>query len=812
LKHAWLTLIFPTEGAPIRNWITETIDDTGDVGKFSSIAVDSSGIFHISYDDASGYLKYATNAEGTWAAQTVDSTGDIGQYSDIAVDSASGYVHISYDVNNEAGYSALRHATKAISSPCTYAITPTSLSFGKTGGTGSINVTAGSGCAWTATTADTWITIDSGASGSENGTVTYSVAENSGVAQTGTINVAGYFHSVEQSSASCEYAINIEEFYIPSTGGTGYRFAVTAKDGCAWKVNNSDPSWVVITSGDSGIGNGTIEFSVEPNMGIGERNGSLRIEGGALAVTQRDNTLTASLAQMESWVQLTFDNDTGDDIVTIRPSCNRTYFFMTDSLGKIVPHRDFITAVAIPDDVVTIPTTGFTLNCDLTRMFAPQIFSQFTAPFTLMATFANYLSDTAGDDSCTDNPPCYNLWTGAIPSGTITLDETKIPLTDPLPAGVSFFPSLWNADWATGSSETITAVINGLTGTPDPDKIILNGTVGIIPGSCSANSPITVKFNAAEAVNSLGSIGMPVIGDSVRAYPRVSVQTTAGAFFTAQNGVEVYTPEALVENALTIDAVKHTVATGTHPATKKEPIQNMTIRIYDKSPGSCAANLGISWKHYPSIWGSGTNVGCLYVAQEMTDLNGRVVFDLPEGDFLAIGKFIDPAETLYPGVSVGSIMEGAPVYKQLQIIVNAKNEKVPAKYRRFSGSELLVIEPEYVEWDGTQELYPFVFDSVGDWSVNTAITPPEGFVADQSVLGTDVNSELRAVQFTITDVGSEWIPTDVEFTIKHKKKTISMKDKVGIKLSKKLAQQKGISIYGEEDAQDEQPKDKKKGK
>jgi hypothetical protein len=155
-------------------------------------------------------------------------------------------------------------------------------------------------------------------------------------------------------------------------------------------------------------------------------------------------------------------------------------------------------------------------------------------------------------------------------------------------------------------------------------------------------------------------------------------------------------------------------------------------------------------------------------------------------------------------------MEGAPVYKQLQIIVNAKNEKVPAKYRRFAGSELLVIEPEYVEWDGTEELYPFVFDSVGDWSVTTAITPPEGFVADFPNLAEKVSSEVGAVQFTITDIGSRWIPTDVEFTITHKKQTRTMKDKVGIKLSKRLAEQKGISIYGEEDVPNEQPGNKRK--
>ncbi len=166
--------------------------------------------------------------------------------------------------------------------------------------------------------------------------------------------------------------------------------------------------------------------------------------------------------------------------------------------------------------------------------------------------------------SCTDNPPCYNLWTGAIPSGTIELNTTDIPTTEPSPAGVSFFPSLWNADWATSSSETITAQISRVTGTVE--TILLNG---VVAGSIiSENGVITVQFDAAQAVQSLGSIGMPVEGDSVRVYPRVSVKTNAG-LFAAQGGVEVYEDQALIAHALTIDSVKHTVATGHTPGYKE---------------------------------------------------------------------------------------------------------------------------------------------------------------------------------------------------------------------------------------------------
>jgi hypothetical protein len=62
---------------------------------------------------------------------------------------------------------------------CTYSIDPTSEHFSSSGGTGSVNVTAESGCDWTATSNDGWITIISGSGGSGNGTVNYSVSSNS---------------------------------------------------------------------------------------------------------------------------------------------------------------------------------------------------------------------------------------------------------------------------------------------------------------------------------------------------------------------------------------------------------------------------------------------------------------------------------------------------------------------------------------------------------------------------------------------------------------------------------------------------------
>jgi hypothetical protein len=85
---------------------------------------------------------------------------------------------------------------------CTYSISPTSASPSASATTGTVSVTAGSGCAWSATSNAAWLTITSGASGTGNGTVGYSVAANTGAARTGTITIAGKTFTVNQAAAS----------------------------------------------------------------------------------------------------------------------------------------------------------------------------------------------------------------------------------------------------------------------------------------------------------------------------------------------------------------------------------------------------------------------------------------------------------------------------------------------------------------------------------------------------------------------------------------------------------------------------------
>jgi hypothetical protein len=84
---------------------------------------------------------------------------------------------------------------------CSYSISPTSREHGTSAEEGTIQVTAGAGCAWTAQPNAFWISIVSGATGAGNGTVTYHVEANeSGQERTGTITVAGRTFTVTQIS------------------------------------------------------------------------------------------------------------------------------------------------------------------------------------------------------------------------------------------------------------------------------------------------------------------------------------------------------------------------------------------------------------------------------------------------------------------------------------------------------------------------------------------------------------------------------------------------------------------------------------
>ncbi len=82
---------------------------------------------------------------------------------------------------------------------------------------------------------------------------------------------------------TCDYFIAPVNWSYDSSGGTG-NVGITTSIGCNWTAVSND-GWITITSGSSGSGFGTIDYTVAPNSGP-ERIGTITITGNTFTVTQ----------------------------------------------------------------------------------------------------------------------------------------------------------------------------------------------------------------------------------------------------------------------------------------------------------------------------------------------------------------------------------------------------------------------------------------------------------------------------------------------------------------------------------------------
>jgi hypothetical protein len=168
---------------------------------------------------------------------------------------------------------------------CSFNIDPAGQNFSSGGGDGSFNVSAGAGCAWTATASESWVRITSGASGAGNGTVQFNVDPNGGSARAASIAVGGRSFSVQQS-AGCTYNLSAGASNFGADGGTG-SVTVSTGGGCTWNASApASDSWVRITSGAGGQGDGAVQFAVDPNPGTTPRSTTLTVAGQPHTINQ----------------------------------------------------------------------------------------------------------------------------------------------------------------------------------------------------------------------------------------------------------------------------------------------------------------------------------------------------------------------------------------------------------------------------------------------------------------------------------------------------------------------------------------------
>ncbi|MFW6243100.1 MAG: BACON domain-containing protein [bacterium] len=153
-------------------------------------------------------------------------------------------------------------------------VTPTSIS--KSGSSGSFNIYITSNISWNVSTTDSWLTVISGGSGTNNGTTFIGIDENnSGSSRNSTISIDGEYNlsenvSVTQISDSIpgpgsDYIILDPSSYDDDGLGTNINGVdISVSSNVNWTAE-SDRSWITINTGGSGSGNGTTNISILQN-------------------------------------------------------------------------------------------------------------------------------------------------------------------------------------------------------------------------------------------------------------------------------------------------------------------------------------------------------------------------------------------------------------------------------------------------------------------------------------------------------------------------------------------------------------------
>ncbi|MBX3279172.1 MAG: VWA domain-containing protein [Acidobacteria bacterium] len=217
----------------------------------------------------------------TWAATSLDTwieiTGTPGA-------TGGGMVNFRVAANQNAGerIGLIMVGEKAFAviqpggSSCTYQLSPANQQAGANGGSFNVNVTTQQGCFWTASSQQEWVGIP-GSGGSGSGAFSYTLSANTGFTQrNASIAVGNQAIQVSQAGgSSCVFTLVPNTKSIP-TQGSSESFNVQTTSGCFWTANTQD-SWISISSGRTGNGNGTVAFQASANPSNFTRVGEILV-------------------------------------------------------------------------------------------------------------------------------------------------------------------------------------------------------------------------------------------------------------------------------------------------------------------------------------------------------------------------------------------------------------------------------------------------------------------------------------------------------------------------------------------------------
>ncbi|WP_148717100.1 kelch repeat-containing protein [Chitinolyticbacter meiyuanensis] len=179
--------------------------------------------------------------------------------------------------------------TQSSTTPTSVTLSPTSQTFNVNGGSGALSISATAGMAWSVSSLPTWVQVQGNANGSGNGQLFFTVAANPGAMRSGNIVINGRIFALTQSSATpeCDNPALSPSSTAVSSGGGSATTTLTTGANCSWVVADL-PSWVTITSGNTGLGGSQLRFGIAANPGVA-RSAVLNIAGRSFVISQYAN-------------------------------------------------------------------------------------------------------------------------------------------------------------------------------------------------------------------------------------------------------------------------------------------------------------------------------------------------------------------------------------------------------------------------------------------------------------------------------------------------------------------------------------------
>jgi hypothetical protein len=417
-------------------------------------------------------------------------------------------------------------------SGCSFSLSSTSATFPLLGGTGTVTATPSPAtCAWTAVSGAPFIAVTAGAAGTGARAVTYTVSSAS-AARAGTMTIAGRTFTVTQTAATCTYSVSPINASFDVFAGSG-SVAVTVNAGaeCPWTAMSNDP-FIVITSGASGSGNGSVQYSVADNKStVGEpardaRLGTLTIAGRTVTVAQ-EASLLCDFAITPQAVQAPNDGGTYGVTVSPRainpdPSCSWTAVshdsWLTMLSGSTASLQQSVgTLFYVAPNSTNTSRTG-TLNIAGQTLTVTQ---GLTPVMTLSRASLAFAATSSGTSFTTRTPPqsvrlSQNgtgtvTWTAASNKPWLAVSPSSGTGAATLTIGVAFDASVAAPGNATGGI-TITFTGAGVTAAPRGDSVTaaaITVSLSVVSSSAPASPPVgVVDTPAGDSTRLSGSIAV----------------------------------------------------------------------------------------------------------------------------------------------------------------------------------------------------------------------------------------------------------------------------------------------------------------